>query len=83
MLVNKDPLHAIDARVEFSNGGRAYRFSGPVTQAVFGQAQYVWHGSGRTAFAQPDGPALVQTVAASSSYTLAPGSITVLRGKNR
>ena len=81
MLVNESATSSATVLLSFHNGMRALAFSGNVTEAVFGSAQYVWHGNGPSAYASPDGPALIGAIAPASSYTLEPASITILRGR--
>lgn len=81
MLIDKDPTRRRTAVLAFSNGSQTYHFAGPVTQSVFGRAQYAWHGTGPNAFANPDGPASIRKVAPARRYDLAGGSITIVRGK--
>ena len=80
MLINKNPTTAYNVSLSFVNGSASYPFVGTMTIATFGRAQYVWHGTGRYAYANPDGPIAITTGPASATVTLEPGSITVVRG---
>ena len=59
LVVNKDPSNAHDVDIAFDGGGSsgAAQFTGKVETATFGAAEYVWHSSGKTSHADPDGPA--------------------------
>lgn len=83
MLVNKgaSPVHA---RIAFRDGSsRTYRFTGAVTLASFGSAQYVWRAAGSESAPNPDGPPRIETLGATDDgdYTIPAQSITVLRGR--
>ena len=85
MLVNRDESQAHPVRVEFedSTAKRKELFSGPVAVVTFGSEQYLWKNDGINSHADPDGPPVGFSVAATSgtTFTLPKASITVLRGK--
>jgi len=58
LAVNKDPSNAHEVKIAFENGGAATgtQFAGTVHTVTFGAAEYVWHSSGKTSHADPDGP---------------------------
>ena len=80
LLVNKDKTpHRV--AVSFAGDGETVSsFKGDVVEVTYGSAQYVWHALGASSYPAPDAPPLVAHVGARASYTLAPQSITVLRG---
>ena len=59
LLINKDPSNAHEASIAFEDAGQPARmhFTGAVKTVTFGAAEYVWHNSGATSHADPDGPA--------------------------
>ncbi|MGB7281111.1 MAG: discoidin domain-containing protein [Candidatus Acidiferrum sp.] len=85
MLLNKDPSNAHAVKIEFADHGthQTLQFSGQVTMATFGAAQYVWHPDEAKSHADPDGPPATSTLnaRAGQAFTLPRASITVLRGK--
>jgi hypothetical protein len=85
LLVNKDPSNAHDVQIAFRNGdqGSGATFAGPVNVVTFGAAQYVWHSSGKTSHADPDGPPVRSVVDwhEGQSIQLPKASITVIAGK--
>lgn len=85
LLVNKDPSNAHDVQVAFRSGNESggATFEGPVKVATFGVAQYVWHFSGKTSHADPDGPPIRSVVQwhERQRIQLPKASITVLMGK--
>lgn len=85
MIVNKDPSNAHTMRIVFDDGSnnKQRAFAGPVTMAVFGSEQYVWHSDGPNSHADPDSPPVKTTLEGRSvtSVTLPKASITVLSGK--
>jgi F5/8 type C domain len=85
LLVNKDPSNAHEAKITFENNGKESEvgFTGQVKMVSFGAAEYVWHSSGPTSHADPDGPPKRSTMQgkAGMTVTLPKASITVLRGK--
>ncbi|HEV2878763.1 MAG TPA: discoidin domain-containing protein [Candidatus Eremiobacteraceae bacterium] len=86
MLINKDRTEPHAVTVSFRDGAhRDHYFSGAVFEASFGRPQYAWHANGSNGFANPDGPPVASTQAGGkgSIYTLAPASITILRGSVR
>lgn len=58
------------------------QFRGPVKMVTFGAAEYVWHSSGATSHADPDGPPKRSEVKWKSGQKvlLPKASITVLTG---
>lgn len=83
LLVNKDKDAPHRVRLAFRGAdGKDGAFAGEVSTATFGAAQYTWHPDGAKSHADPDGPILRtrQTAAEGGDFTLAPASITVLRG---
>jgi hypothetical protein len=85
MLVNRDETSAHTVRVQFEDSANKHRtgFSGPVTAVSFGSEQYVWINDGPESHADPDGPPVSATLAATpqTAFILPKASITVLRGK--
>lgn len=84
MIVNKDPDNAHAVRAAFQlPSGRVAAFRGPVRMATFGKKQYVWHGDGPHAHADPDLPPVVRSLPGGHAavYRLPPASVTVLRGR--
>ena len=81
MLINKDPSKTYRVNVTFNeaSGGKTH-FASPVHQTTFSPAQYLWHSNGRNGYANPDGPANVQTVSGGpiATYLLPAYSLTVL-----
>ena len=84
LLVNKDPSNAHDVQIAFRNGNDAIAttLEGPVKAVTFGAAQYVWHSSGITSHADPDGPPVRSVVEwhEGQSIELPKASITVISG---
>lgn len=85
LLVNKDPSNAHEVSISFENGGKPVTadFSGTVKMVTFGAAEYVWHSSGPTSHADPDGPPKRADVdwKAGQKVLLPKASVTVLTGK--
>jgi hypothetical protein len=85
LLVNKDPSNAHEVKIAFEKDGKelADGFTGSVKTVNFGAAEYVWHSSGPTSHADPDGPAKRATIdwKTGQKFTLPKASITVLTGK--
>jgi hypothetical protein len=85
LIINKDPSNAHEVKISFEDNGQetAAQFSGPVKVVTFGAAEYVWHSSGATSHADPDGPAKRSTVEwqAGEKVLLPKASVTVLRGR--
>ena len=85
MLINKDPFNGYFMHVNFNDASskRLLHFSGTVSTAVFGPAQYTWHAGGTQGYASPDGPALMGTLPGgpNATYGLPASSITILTGK--
>jgi hypothetical protein len=85
LLINKDPSNDHEVNFAFENGGKQVSagFSGPVKMVSFGAAEYVWHSSGATSHADPDGPPKRSNVdwREGQKVLLPKASITVLTGK--
>jgi hypothetical protein len=83
LLVNRDLSHPQHATVTFTNAGTNSYFASPVSQTVFGAAQYRWVPKGAKGAPNPDGPpvATTQPGGQSAIYTLPAASITVLKGQ--
>ena len=85
LIVNKDPSNAHEVNLAFENGGKAADcgFTGDVKAVTFGAAEYVWHSSGPTSHADPDGPAKRSTIdwKTGQKVLLPKASVTVLTGK--
>jgi F5/8 type C domain len=80
LVVNKDPRPR-QVRIRFSGRAETLGFAGTVAVATFGQNQYAWGGNGPTDVPNPDRGIERSTVAAGNSvFTIAPRSLTVLRG---
>jgi hypothetical protein len=85
LIINKDPDNAHEVNFAFENGGKAVAagFTGSVKLVTFGAAEYVWHSSGPTSHADPDGPAKRSNVdwKDGQKVLLPKASVTVLTGK--
>lgn len=85
MIINKDPSNAHEVQIAFEDGGKetTARFAGTVKRVTFGAAEYVWHPSGETSHADPDGPAKRSSVdwKERQKVLLPKASVTVLTGK--
>jgi hypothetical protein len=85
LIVNKDPSNAHEVNLTFEKNGKTadYGFTGTVNAVTFGVAEYVWHSSGPTSHADPDGPPKRSTIGWKSGQKLLlpKASITVLTGK--
>jgi hypothetical protein len=85
LIINKDPSNAHEVKIAFEDNGQetAAQFSGPVKVVTFGAAEYVWHSSGATSHADPDGPAKRSIVEwqAGEKVLLPKASVTVLTGR--
>jgi F5/8 type C domain len=81
LIVNRDHDKAQSVSVAFRDGGE-HRFFGPVTQVVFGAAQYQWNNHEENSYAKPDGPAVKSEVVAdgSTKFQIPKASVVVLRG---
>jgi hypothetical protein len=86
LIINKDPTNAHEVKIAFEDNGQetAAKLSGPVNMVTFGAAEYVWHSSGVTSHADPDGPPKRSVVAwkAGQKVLLPRASITVLTGRS-
>jgi len=85
MLINKDPSNSHAVKIEFadSSGKAREHFTGTVRMVTFVAEQYVWHPEGPKSHADPDGPALTNTLNAKPGepFILPKASVTVLRGR--
>lgn len=85
LVINKDPSNPHEVDLAFDNNGKrvADGFTGQVKVVTFGAAQYVWHSSGPTSHADPDGPAKRSTVTwnTGQKMLLPKASVTVFTGK--
>lgn len=85
LVINKDPSNAHEVKLTFENSGKevADGFAGAVKMVTFGAAEYVWHSSGPSSHADPDGPPKRSTVdwKPSQKVLLPKASVTVLSGK--
>jgi hypothetical protein len=86
LLINKDPSNAHEVNLQFASDGAASsatKFTGKAKKITFGVAEYLWHSSGATSHAEPDGPAKteVQDMSTQQKVQLPKASITVLTGK--
>jgi hypothetical protein len=86
LIINKDPTNAHEVKIAFEDNGQetAAKLSGPVNMVTFGAAEYVWHSSGVTSHADPDGPPKRNVVVwkAGQKVLLPRASITVLTGRS-
>jgi hypothetical protein len=84
LIINKDPSNEHDVKIAFEDGGKETQagFTGAVKVVTFGAAEYVWHSSGATSHADPDGPAKRSVVEWKSGQKvlLPKASVTVLTG---
>ena len=84
LIVNRDHDNPHSVRILFGkpDDTATVSFTGPVTMVTFGKQEYRWHANRKQGYADPDGPAVKQTIQASLSttYTLPPASVTVIRG---
>jgi hypothetical protein len=80
MLVNRDQENAHPVHIVFDEGETTRTFTGTVTIATFGSAQYQWHPD--RGLPEPDGPALKSSITASTDtwYELPKASMTIMRG---
>ncbi len=85
LLVNKDYDNPHAVRIAFHDAEENTddAFKGPVTMITFGKNQYKWHSARKQGYADPDGPPATSTIQSglTSTFTLPPASITVLRGR--
>lgn len=85
LIINKDPGNAHEVNIIFEDGGKetAARFEGLVSTVTFGAAEYVWHSSGETSHADPDGPASHGSIVwkEGQKVLLPRASVTVVTGK--
>jgi hypothetical protein len=85
LAINKDPVNAHQVKFMFGEPGNdnSFHFTGSAKMTTFGANEYVWHSSGATSHADPDGPAKVSRVewTAEQQVTLPKASISVITGK--
>ena len=85
LLVNKDSSNAHEVALVFASDGSdsSAHFSGKAKIVTFGAAEYVWHPSGVTSHADPDGPAKTQelNLKMGDKVLLPRASVTVITGK--
>jgi hypothetical protein len=85
LIINKDPSNAHEVNLSFENDGKEVSkgFAGSVKMVTFGAAEYVWHSSGATSHADPDGPPKRSDVQwkDGQKVLLPKASVTVLTGK--
>lgn len=85
LMINKDPSNAHEVKIAFEDNGQetAAQFSGRVKRVTFGAAEYVWHSSGATSHADPDGPPkhTVEEWKDGEKVLLPKASVTVLTGR--
>jgi len=86
LVVNRDHDHAHSLAINFRDGtgpGSEHRFAGPVTQVIFGAAQYQWNNHEENSYANPDGPSVKSEIAADAQtkYEIPKASVVVLRGQ--
>jgi len=85
LIINKDPSNPHTVKISFDSGGKetAARFMGQVKTVTFGAAEYVWHSSGATSHADPDGPPSRSVVEwkQGQEILLPKASMTVLTGR--
>lgn len=84
LLINKDPTNAHEVEIQLDGGGgkEALQFKGSPRMVTFGAAEYVWHPSGSTSYADPAGPAKISSVEwkEGQGILLPKASVTVVRG---
>ncbi|HXR39763.1 MAG TPA: discoidin domain-containing protein [Terracidiphilus sp.] len=85
LIINKDPSNAHEVRIGFEDVGKETptQFTGRVKVVTFGAAEYVWHSSGATSHADPDGPPKRSEMewTKGQKVLLPKASITVLTGR--
>ena len=85
LIINKDPTNAHDITISFEDGGNQTPggFTGKVSKATFGAAEYLWHPEGAASRAEPDGPAKRESLGwqPGQKVVLPRASLTVLTGK--
>ena len=86
LVVNRDHDHDHSLTITFQDGtgaGSVRRFAGPLTQVIFGSAQYQWNPREENGYANPDGPPVKSQIAADAQtkYQIPRASIMVLRGQ--
>ena len=85
LIVNKDPSNAHEVNLSFEGEGKEVSkgFTGTVQMVTFGAAEYVWHPSGPTSHADPDGPPKRSAIEwkEGQKVWLPEASVTVLTGK--
>jgi len=83
MLVNKDQFNSLPVRIVFENEKGSAHLTGQIDVVTFGSEQYQWHSNIKGGVADPDGPEIRSSTAASKdgTFTLPRASITVIRGR--
>jgi len=85
LMINKDPSNPHTVKISFEDGGKetTARFLGQVRTVTFGPSEYVWHSSGATSHADPDGPPTRNVVEwkQGQEVLLPKASMTVLTGR--
>lgn len=85
LLLNKDPTNAHEVAIELDHDGKTdlARFKDKLRVVTFGASEYVWHPSGATSHADPDGPLKVSEIAwkDGQKILLPRASVTVVRGR--
>ena len=85
LLINKDPTNAHEVGIELDHAGKTdtVQFKAKTRIVTFGANQYVWHPSGPTSHADPDGPANVSEIEwkRGQKILLPRASVTVIRGQ--
>jgi hypothetical protein len=79
LVVNKDTVPR-NVRFEFASPGGTARFAGAVHVATFGRHQYEWSGRGARQLPSPDRGIERSQRSAAATVTVAPQSLTVVRG---
>ncbi len=86
LIVNRDHDQSHSLSIAFHGGtgpASEHHFAGPVTQFVFGAAQYQWNNREENSYASPDGPPVKSEITAdgSSKFEIPKASVVVLRGQ--
>ena len=78
-----DPPPSVSIAFRDEASSRDGFFAGPVSLTTFGSAQYRWHPEVKGGWADPDGPALRASIAATADtvFALPEASINVVRGR--
>jgi hypothetical protein len=85
LLVNKDPSNAHEVNLVFTSDDESAvrQLRGTVEVVTFGAADYIWHPSGATSHAEPDGPAKRSKLwfREGQKFELPRASVTVVTGR--